>query len=435
MNTLKKLFAYLLIVLFISIFFQSIVILFIKYSKEESGQALTLKFQNSFLNSETDNSAGGTKGANHLLKTLSNVVSTFSGHGEPAPEKMVISVQRSSQIEEYRPQVELNSPFGEEKIELKPIKIFQEKNSALNTNETSRAGASEVVDIPYGKKIIFHTLSRGEKLSDLARLYSVPVETIKKLNGFSGSYRLFAGQKIMIVQPEGETVQSASIDSTRGEKNNATAENEKTAKTSAAGRINSGANEDEANIDSILKSSKSAKNINAKTKTNTAPAAVNSKTKNQKNTIKKNNSKESDPLSDIIKSAKNKRRVFKWPVRGAVTSKFGMRIHPVYGKSAMHSGVDIGARKGRPIKPAMGGTIVFAGWLGGYGKLVEIKHPKGYTTRYAHMSAIKVKKGQAVNSSTVIGNVGDTGTSTGYHLHFEIRKYGRPLNPLAFIRN
>ncbi len=431
MNTLKKLFAYLLIVLFISIFFQSIVILFIKYSKEESGQALTQKFQNSFLNSNTDNSTGGTKGANHLLKTLSNVVSTFSGHGEPTPEKMVISVQRSSQIEEYRPQVELSSPFGEEKIELKPIKILQEKN----ISRTSGAGASEVIDIPYGKKIIFHTLSRGEKLSDLARLYSVPVETIKKLNGFLGSYRLFAGQKIMIVQPEGETAQSASSDSTRGEKNNASAGNEKPAKTSAAARINSGVNEDEANIDSILKSSKSAKNVNVKTKTNTAPATGNSKTKNQKNTIKKNNSKESDPLSDIIKSAKNKRRVFKWPVRGVVTSKFGMRIHPVYGKSAMHSGVDIGARKGRPISPAMGGTVVFAGWLGGYGKLVEIKHPKGYTTRYAHMSVIKVKKGQAVNSSTVIGNVGDTGTSTGYHLHFEIRKYGRPLNPLAFIRN
>lgn len=430
MNTLKKLFAYLLIVLFISIFFQSIVILFIKYSKEESGQALAQKFQNSFLNSETDNSAGAAKGANHLLKTLSNVVSTFSGHGEPAPEKMVISVQRSSQIEEYRPQVELNSPFGEEKIELKPIKIFQEKNSA----RTSGAGKSEVVDIPYGQKIIFHTLSRGEKLSDLARLYSVPVETIKKLNGFSGSYRLFAGQKIMIVKPEGETMQSASNGSSRGENSKSFAENEKSAKTSAS-RINSMANEDETDIDSILKSSKSAKSINAKTKKNTAPAAVNSKTKNQKNTIKSNNSKETDPLSDIIKSAKNKRRVFKWPVRGVVTSKFGMRIHPVYGKSAMHSGVDIGARKGRPIKPAMGGTVVFAGWLGGYGKLVEIKHPKGYTTRYAHMSAIKVKKGQAVNSSTVIGNVGDTGTSTGYHLHFEIRKYGRPLNPLAFIRN
>jgi murein DD-endopeptidase MepM/ murein hydrolase activator NlpD len=421
--------------LFISIFFQSIVILFIKYSKEESGQALAQKFQNSFLNSDADNSAGGTKGANHLLKTLSNVVSTFSGHGEPAPEKMVISVQRSSQIEEYRPQVELNSPFGEEKIELKPIKIFQEKNNAHITNANSDNGASEVIDIPYGKKIIFHTLSRGEKLSDLARLYSVPVETIKKLNGFSGGYRLFAGQKIMIVQPDGKTLQSASAAAAQAEKNNAAAVNEKTLKTSAAARINSGANGEDINIDSILKSSKSAQNINAKTKPTTAPEAVNSKTKSQKNTINNNNSKEADPLSDIIKSAKNKRRVFKWPVRGAVTSKFGMRIHPVYGKSAMHSGIDIGARKGRPIKPAMGGTVVFAGWLGGYGKLVEIKHPKGYTTRYAHMSAIKVKKGQAVNSSTVIGNIGDTGTSTGYHLHFEIRKNDRPLNPLAFIRN
>ncbi len=434
MDTLKRLFAYLLIVLFISIFFQSIVILFIKYSKEESGQALAQKFQNSFLNSETKNSGGGTKGANHLLKTLSNVVSTFSGHSEPAPEKMVISVQRSSQIEEYRPQVELNSPFSEEKVELKPVKIFQEKNDARVANAVSDNGVSETIDIPYGKKIIFHTLSRGEKLSDLAKLYSVPVDTIKKLNGFSGSYRLFAGQKIMIIRAEGETASAAPL---KSEKNSAGSGSEKNLKTQAAASIDSDQSREDSDIDSILKYSKSARAINAKTRTNSAPAASDLKTISQKNTINKSNSnsKEADPLSEIIKSAKNKRRVFKWPVRGVVTSKFGMRLHPVYGKPAMHSGIDIGARKGRPVKPAMGGTVVFAGWLGGYGKLVEIKHPKGYTTRYAHMSAIKVKKGQTVNSSTVIGNVGDTGISTGYHLQFEIRKNGRPLNPAAFIRN
>ena len=420
MNTLKKLFAYLLIVLFISIFFQSIVILFIKYSKEEPGVALTQKFQNTFLNTGDKDKKDGASGASHLLKTLSNVVSTLSEQRDGSdPDKMIVSVQRSSQIEEYRPRTELNSPFFEEKIELKPVKILSQQASS-----SPAAGASgEAVDIPYGKKIIFHTLSRGEKLSELARLYSVPVETIKKMNGFSDNYRLFAGQKIMIVQTSEDTARNA-------------AEEKRTQNAQAAAKNFGGARaaDEENEIDGILRSSKSAKTVTAKINavTRQGTKTVSKKTSSK---IEKPSSKNIDPLSDIIKSAKNKRRVFKWPVRGVVTSKFGMRIHPVYGKSAMHTGVDIGARKGRPIKPAMGGTVVFAGWQGGYGKMVEIKHPKGYVTRYAHMSVIKVKKGQSVNSSTAIGAVGDTGTSTGYHLHFEVRKYGRPLNPLAFIRN
>lgn len=413
MNTLKKLFAYLLIVLFISIFFQSVVILFIKYSREESGVALTRKFENTFLNTENRTGKEGSGGAGHLLKTLSNVVSTLSEQREAAsaPDRMVISVQRSSQIEEYRPPQEPASPF-EEKLELKPVRTAAP--AAARQSSQAATGAGEVVDIPYGKKIIFHTLSRGEKLSDLARLYSVPVESIKKMNGFGESYRLFAGQKIMIVQ-------AAEADQAHAQP---AAEDKKAAPVAApAVQAKVSTDDEDGGIDNILKASKSAK-INAVSRQQAQPAAK-----------KPAASKDADPLSDIIKSAKNKRRVFKWPVRGVVTSKYGMRIHPVYGKSAMHTGIDIGAGKGRPIKPAMGGTVIFAGWLGGYGKMVEIKHPKGYTTRYAHMSAIKVKKGQTVNSSTLIGLVGDTGTSTGYHLHFEVRKFGRPLNPLAFIRN
>ncbi|HOT74352.1 MAG TPA: M23 family metallopeptidase [Candidatus Wallbacteria bacterium] len=431
MNILKKLFAYLLIVLFISIFFQSIVILFIKYSKEENGLALTHKFQNSFLNMQNGDGKTASKGGNHLLKTLSNVVTTLSSNDQPVPEKMVVSVQRSSQIEEYRPQVEVSSPFGEEKIELKPLKISAERSTDSAAGaKTQINGANEVIDIPYGKKIIFHTLSRGEKLSDLAKLYSVPLDTIKKLNGFSDSYRLYIGQKIMIVQTSG--AQQAKTLS--GDNAAAPARNDKTsAQPAKAANLNP--EEETANIDSILKSSRSAKNASSKINGAAAPAPSVKDAKKTGSKLNPASSKEADPLSDIIKSAKNKRRVFKWPVRGVVTSKFGMRIHPVYGNSSMHTGVDIGAGKGRAIKPAMGGTVLFAGWLGGYGKMVEIRHPKGYTTRYAHMSSIKVKKGQTVNSSTTIGNVGDTGTSTGYHLHFEVRKYGRPLNPLAFIRN
>ncbi len=119
------------------------------------------------------------------------------------------------------------------------------------------------------------------------------------------------------------------------------------------------------------------------------------------------------------------------PISGArITSGFGMRRHPLLGYNKLHTGIDFGAPRGTPIKAAGDGVVVHAGWRGSYGRTVVIKHAKRYSTLYAHMSkTAKLKKGQKVRQGQIIGYVGTTGRSTGPHLHYEVRKSGRPVNP------
>ena len=107
-------------------------------------------------------------------------------------------------------------------------------------------------------------------------------------------------------------------------------------------------------------------------------------------------------------------------------------MHPILHYRRMHTGVDIAAPRGTPIRAAAKGMVVYAGWRGGYGKCVIIDHGSGVATLYAHMSRISVSRGQIVNRGAVIGTVGSTGLATGPHLHFEVRKFGRPVNPLSF---
>lgn len=126
-----------------------------------------------------------------------------------------------------------------------------------------------------------------------------------------------------------------------------------------------------------------------------------------------------------------KRGLMRTPVDGArMSSGFGMRRHPVLGFSRMHKGVDFGAGTGTPIMAAGSGTISFAGWHGGHGKYVMIRHNKQLASAYAHMSQIRVKPGQKVRQGQVIGAVGSTGLSTGPHLHYEVWLNGQAVNPV-----
>ncbi|RIA44002.1 peptidase M23-like protein [Hephaestia caeni] len=120
------------------------------------------------------------------------------------------------------------------------------------------------------------------------------------------------------------------------------------------------------------------------------------------------------------------------PVSGHITSSFGKRRHPILGYVRMHDGLDIGARYGSPIHAAADGTVAFAGRNGGYGNFVRLKHSGAITTGYGHMSKIAVRAGAHVHAGQVIGYVGSTGLSTGPHLHFEVRKNNRPINPRSF---
>ncbi len=116
-----------------------------------------------------------------------------------------------------------------------------------------------------------------------------------------------------------------------------------------------------------------------------------------------------------------------------LTSKYGYRPHPVTGRWRMHDGIDLRAAVGTRVYASKGGKVIFAGRKGGYGKFVGIEHEDNFTTWYGHLSRIRVKVGQIVSQGKVIGLSGNTGISTGPHLHFEIRYKGRSEKPTKYI--
>ncbi len=124
------------------------------------------------------------------------------------------------------------------------------------------------------------------------------------------------------------------------------------------------------------------------------------------------------------------------PIAGEIdlSSSFGVRSDPFGRGPAMHSGVDFRSGHGSPVRAAAHGRVVSAGWNGGYGKMVEIDHGNGITTRYGHLSHIDVKAGQSVRAGHTIGRVGSTGRSTGPHLHYETRIGGSAVDPQKFLR-
>ena len=122
-----------------------------------------------------------------------------------------------------------------------------------------------------------------------------------------------------------------------------------------------------------------------------------------------------------------------WPLKGRITSPFGYRKHPIYRVRKLHTGIDIAAPTGTSIRAAAGGIVVHAARWGGYGNCVVIDHGGGMATLYGHGSRLAVKKNQAVAQGQVIAYVGSTGLSTGPHLHFEVRKGGRPVDPKPLL--
>jgi len=119
------------------------------------------------------------------------------------------------------------------------------------------------------------------------------------------------------------------------------------------------------------------------------------------------------------------------PVSGEITSGFGYRMHPIFKVVRFHTGIDIACSYGTPIRAAGSGTVVFSGWRRAYGLTVIIDHGNGIATLYAHCSRVYVSEGEKVEAGQVIAEVGSTGLSTGPHLHFEVRRYGTPINPFT----
>jgi len=125
--------------------------------------------------------------------------------------------------------------------------------------------------------------------------------------------------------------------------------------------------------------------------------------------------------------------LFKYPVKGRLTSRMGFRIDPFTAKRAYHAGIDLSNRIGTPVHASQSGKVTFVGYKGNYGKTVVIKHQQGYVTLYGHLDKVLVKRGQIVRQGERIGTLGNTGRSTGPHLHFEIHQYHKLIDPLKIL--
>lgn len=123
-----------------------------------------------------------------------------------------------------------------------------------------------------------------------------------------------------------------------------------------------------------------------------------------------------------------------WPVPGKVIESYGRKIHPKYHTETFNKGIDIGARKGASVKAIASGTVAFADWFSGYGKLVILDHGDGFYSLYAHLNTISVSQGGTVSQGTVIGSVGNTGSIKEPHLHFEIRYRDQTVNPVGWLK-
>ena len=142
-----------------------------------------------------------------------------------------------------------------------------------------------------------------------------------------------------------------------------------------------------------------------------------------------------DNLAAIAKLRYEGGRMPVWlPLRKAerITSRFGIRIDPLLHVRALHTGIDFKAPYGSAVLATASGKVDMAGWDGGYGRIVEIDHGFGVKTRFAHLKKVRVKRGQYVKRGEVVGYLGNTGRSTGFHLHYETRVNGRPINPVRF---
>lgn len=122
-----------------------------------------------------------------------------------------------------------------------------------------------------------------------------------------------------------------------------------------------------------------------------------------------------------------------WPAEGRLQSYFGRRVDPFSGEGAVHTGVDIVAPTGTPVRATADGVVLYATWMNGYGRLMVVDHGNGFQTYYAHLSRFAAMPGQEVRQGELIAYVGATGRATASHLHYEVRQYGTPRNPSRFM--
>jgi murein DD-endopeptidase MepM/ murein hydrolase activator NlpD len=156
----------------------------------------------------------------------------------------------------------------------------------------------------------------------------------------------------------------------------------------------------------------------------------------REDTLLKNSKEIEDLIKKMLRSSPSEARgtgKYIWPLKGTLTSYYGRRLHPVFKVWRSHSGIDIAAASGTPVKAADSGVVILSAWHGGYGRAIVIDHGKGLATLYGHLSRQNVKEGDKVNKGQVIGLVGSSGVATGPHLHFEVRVDGETTDPLPYL--
>ena len=142
--------------------------------------------------------------------------------------------------------------------------------------------------------------------------------------------------------------------------------------------------------------------------------------------------------SEVINHISKQRELFRytpsiWPCKGMISSPYGIRFHPIFNTRFFHRAIDIANKKNTPIVATADGIVVFSGWMRGYGNVIAIEHGQKYRTVYAHLAKSLVKKGEFVIKGQEIAKMGNTGRSTGPHVHYEIHLNKRPINPMKYL--
>lgn len=303
---------------------------------------------------------------------------------------------------------------GDRKLE--EVKIVEEvdfEKKEVPLRELSNE--EELIDhiLNGGEEVKTHIIEVGENFWTLAQMYNTTMEEIEAANPDKDTHKLAPGVEVKLVNPKSlitvETIEEFEYTEAINyevvvEKNSNMYTNEKKVK---------------------VEGERGENKITAREKKHNGILV-------EKEIIREEVVKK--PVDKLVVQGTKERPktvatgAFLMPTRGRLTSSYGRR----WGR--MHNGLDIAAPTGTPIKAADGGTVVYSGARGSFGYMVEINHGNGYVTRYAHASKLHVKVGQKVYKGQHIANVGNTGRSTGSHLHFEVLKNGSNVNPSSFVR-
>lgn len=302
------------------------------------------------------------------------------------------------------------------------------KTISISENNTSKTGKDYLKELR--KKdlrwhLAQHTVQKNENLLSIAEKYNSDISHIARYNGIKNTHLIKKGSTIHIPTQNGIEYVVKSGD-------NASSIAKKFRITLKEILLSNKIDSEKIRIGQILFLPSAKEEFTPEL--NIKSPIINQSIEN-KRIISKSNKNETIPIKDHFETKNLKQYSFLMPANGKITSSFGIRRNPFNGKKEFHNGVDIGCPIGTPIKSSADGKVIFSGSKDGYGNMIVIEHQDKMITVYAHLDSMQKTTGDEVKRNEVIALSGATGTVTGPHLHFEIRKnYVTALNPLRIIR-